>query len=155
MSSCNFEVNHWFGNPCTGTHKYMKVAYDCVASVPPCPSSDGWTTKSQYCEFDGSGISVPFNSISKIYLSHRHGSGAWYGSYAEAKDKCEALDAPLVREPDMLEAVRLCCHFLHFNLSYFGLNFSGNLLEQGLGIQSNKGFYQACSPKGLLDWTEN
>ena len=127
--------------------------------IPPCPSYDGWTEKGQYCEFDWSGRSNQFNSISKIYISQTQGSyqGGWKGSYAEAKKKCEDdLGATLVREPDMLEAVRLCCHSLHYTMIICQIEISDNFLEQGLAIHIVPRFFlQGRFLERLLDWTEN
>jgi len=77
----------------------------CV-KTQPCPVSQGWTTKLDHCEFDGSATSLPFNSISKIYIAKykKPGEEETY-SYAGAKSKCSAWGATLVREQDMLDAV--------------------------------------------------
>ena len=87
-----------------------------VLPFPPelCPVSQEWTSKGGYCEFDGTGIS---NLISKIYIAPglRSGVEETY-TYTEAESKCSAWGATLVREPDMLDAVRCWCQFIHFTI---------------------------------------
>jgi len=67
-----------------------------------CPTADGWTNQTNYCEYDGRDIHS-WKYSWKVYWGK--GWGSKPSTYENAKDKCSAWGATLVRSEDALDAI--------------------------------------------------
>ena len=85
--------------------------------LPPCPPEKGWGKQSENCLYDGRMRTGAGAGIWKVIIPKcdEMGDGEntlrWRPkyTYAQAKAKCSAWGATLVREQDALNAVRFLC----------------------------------------------
>ena len=82
------------------------VEADTPADSTAC--SQNWVMKSQKCEYDDAIASDWYGDGNwKVYIEPFYDGIRPEYTYEKAKEKCESLGATLVREQDVLDAVRL------------------------------------------------